>query len=214
MKYIEFNSKLPIPQVLAYSTGMDNEISAPFTMMTFLEGKSVALLWHDYTVPRPVLEARRQRILQSLANIMCTLSTTTFHHAGTLWFPDEESHPEVGISYRLDKDNIFTINRTFLTYAPRNSVSELLREAREKRYVQDGYPERCSKGIIKGCYILWDVMIEAFLQSGGKIGAGEPEFVLMQSDFVSTAFSSCPRSYVTDCSRRIHRTSSQTRLET
>lgn len=186
MKYIENNSKLPIPRVLAYSTELANEISAPYTIMTFLEGKSVTFLWDDPGVERHVLEARRQKILQSLANIMCTLATTTFRRAGTLWFPDDDNdcHPVVGDSFRLDKDDIFTIRRDFLSFPPRDSVADLLRGGRDKRFKEDGFPEVYHGVTSTGLYILWDLMIEAFLQSGG-VEAGAPEFVLMQSDFVS-----------------------------
>jgi hypothetical protein len=186
MKYIEKNSKLPIPRVLAYSAEMDNEINAPYTIMTFLEGKSVAFLWDDPSVERPVLEARRQKILQSLATMMCTLSTTTFRTAGTLWFPDhDDSQPVVGDSFRLDKDDIFTIRRDFLSFPPRDSVADLLRGGRDKRFKEDGFPEKYRGVTSTGLYILWDLMIEAFLQSAGKMENNEPEFVLMQSDFVS-----------------------------
>lgn len=138
MKYIARHSKLPIPRILAYSTEMSNEINAPYTMMTFLEGKSVAFLWDDPSVERHALEARRQNILQSLAKIMCTLSTTTFPRAGTLWFPNNDTDPVVGDSYRLDKNDIFTIKRDFLSFPPRDSVAELLRAGRHERFVKDG----------------------------------------------------------------------------
>lgn len=186
MKYIEKNSELPIPRVLAYSAELENEINAPYTIMTFLEGKSVTFLWDDPSVARPVLEARRQNILKSLAQIMCTLSTTTFHTAGTLWFPEhDDSPPVVGDSYRLDKDDIFTIRRDFLSFPPRDSVADLLHGGRAKRFQEDRFPLEYRGVTSTGLYILWDLMIETFLQSGGSMPVGTREFVLMQSDFVS-----------------------------
>ncbi|CZT18612.1 uncharacterized protein RCC_04456 [Ramularia collo-cygni] len=183
MKYIYENTELPIPQVLAYSADTKNEINAPYTIMTFLEGKSVTDLWDDLSVTPSVLEARRQKIMHDLANIMRSLATTTFARAGTLWFPDDDSPPEVGNSYRLDKAKIFALKREFLEFPPRDSVAELLRCGQHKRLIEDRNPGVEHDVATVGVYALWDVMIEAFLQSGGKQKAGEPEFVLMQSDF-------------------------------
>lgn len=213
MRFIKKNSKLPIPDVLAYDDRMDNEIHAPFTIMSFLEGQSVALLWNDKTIEREVLEARRQKVLYSLANIMSTLSTTTFARAGTLWFPEEHGTPVVGNSYRLDKDNIFTVQRNFIAFPPRESVTDLLRGGREKRFKEDGFPGKYRSAIDTAIYVLWSLMIEAFLQSGGKATVGEPEFVLMQSDFVRKTIHA-PDGYIADCDCRTHRTSSQTRVAT
>lgn len=188
MKYIEDHCDLPIPSVLAYSTELDNDIFAPYTIMTFLQGKSVTFLWDDAGVERHVLEARRQQILKSLANVMCTLSTTTFRTAGTLWFPHgDEYEPVVGDSYRLNKEDIFTIRRDFLSFPRRDSVADLLRGGRNNRFQEDGFPELDRGVTATGLYILWDLMIEAFLQSA-RVDSGAPEFVLMQSDFVSDGF--------------------------
>lgn len=184
MKYIQKNSKLPIPEVLAYDASLLNEIKAPFTVISFLQGKSVSILWNDPDVEKPVLEARRQKLLHSLADIMCTLSTTTFPRAGTLWFPEEHGPPVVGDSYRLDKDDIFAIKHEFLTFPPKDSVADLLRAGQFKRLKEDEFPQRHRSATDIGVYMLWNLMIGAFLQSGGKMEAGEPEFVLMQSDFV------------------------------
>ncbi|EGP92530.1 uncharacterized protein MYCGRDRAFT_107001 [Zymoseptoria tritici IPO323] len=183
MKYIEKTSQLPIPRILSYDATMDNEIGAPYIVMTFLEGTSLSTLWEQQDESPDILEARRQNILQSLARIMCTLATTTFRTAGTLWFPgDDESDPVVGCSYRLDTRNIFMLRRKFLRFSSQDSVADQLLQGRDERYDADGFPDECTTRVERGVLALWGLMIDAFLQSA-TLDEGCPEFVLMQSDF-------------------------------
>jgi aminoglycoside phosphotransferase (APT) family kinase protein len=183
MKYIEKTSDLPIPRILSYDITMNNEIGAPHTIMTFLEGISLSVLWEQQDEGLEVLEARRQNILQSLARIMCTLATTTFRTAGTLWFPgDDDSGPVVGRSYRLDKRNIFMLRHEFLIFEAKNSLAEQLLEGRDERFAAEGFPDRCATNVERGVLALWGLMVDAFLQSA-TLDEGLPEFVLMQSDF-------------------------------
>ncbi|KAI5359095.1 putative aminoglycoside phosphotransferase, protein kinase-like domain superfamily [Septoria linicola] len=183
MKFIRNKTDLPIPRLIDYDTTMDNEIGAPFIVMSFLSGKPIEEAWpqqegEDFAVT----DARRQTILQSLAKTMRLLEPTVFPRFGALLFDGEEGVPNIGDTSRLTTDDIFVLKRKFKPVAFRSSLEDYVHAAKRKLFRDHQYPEEEHDHLTKGLFMLWELMLERFLEVV-KLEHGEPNFVLMQSDF-------------------------------
>ena len=69
------------PHVYASSCSLDNPLSRPYTLMSFLEGTPLANLWFD---PVWMTDQRRHRVFESLALAMSQPSSFTFPKIGEL----------------------------------------------------------------------------------------------------------------------------------
>lgn len=98
----------PIPTVHFYDTTFDNEIGAPFHVLSFMEGKSAGEVWYntvgddeyDYAnagSPSEEREQARIKFLKSLARNMADLRNLEFSGIGMLSFEnDDPEKPIVG----------------------------------------------------------------------------------------------------------------------
>lgn len=122
-------------------------------------------------------------VLQNLAMLMPRLQATQFSKGGGLWFPHaDEREPVVGSTWHLRSPDIFVIRRDFRSEPCQRSVKQLLLEGKEKRSQDITRAAKEKIPFRTGAFMLWSLMIDAFLQTA-SIEPGEPEFVLMQSDF-------------------------------
>lgn len=86
----------PCPDLLSYDDTLDNEIAAPFILMTFLPGRSGYRAWYDFKKNsngdwnHAELGRLRENILQSLAHHMSMLRTITFPKIGVLEFDNDD----------------------------------------------------------------------------------------------------------------------------
>ena len=183
MKYIRNKTDLPVPRLLSYDTTMDNEIGAPYIVMSFLAGRTLEEAWpQQEDEDFEVTESRRMTMLQSLAKTMRLLEPTVFPRYGALLFESEEAVPTVGDTSRLTTDDIFVIHRKFKAIPSRASLSDYVLAARRHRFEDYHYPEEDLDSLTKGIFRLWELMLDCFLQVV-KLEPNEPDFVLMQSDF-------------------------------
>ncbi|EEP79400.1 predicted protein [Uncinocarpus reesii 1704] len=97
MQYIKKNTTLPIPEIYGYNDGFRNEIGAPFMVMGYVHGVPVNKRWFDESGPG-ILEERRLRILDSLAETMSQLQNLKFDRIGTLVF--DQGGLTIGPCYR------------------------------------------------------------------------------------------------------------------
>lgn len=183
MKYIRNKTDLPVPRLLSYDTTMDNEIEAPYIVMSFLAGKPLEEAWpqqkdEDFAVT----EARRMTMLHSLAKTMRLLEPTVFSRYGALHFDSEEAVPTVGDTSRLTTEDIFVIARKFKSVPSRASLRDYVLAARHHRFEEHHYPEEDLDSLTKGLFMLWELMLDSFLEVV-QLEPHEPNFVLMQSDF-------------------------------
>ncbi|KIW02209.1 uncharacterized protein PV09_06365 [Verruconis gallopava] len=91
MRYVKATTNLLIPDVVAYDVGFENAIKAPFIITSFVEGRRLSDVWWDadgtepgqdfVSVPRE-LEAKRQKILRSIANQVVELRSLKFKSYG------------------------------------------------------------------------------------------------------------------------------------
>ncbi|KAF2668709.1 hypothetical protein BT63DRAFT_456348 [Microthyrium microscopicum] len=87
------------PQVHAYDSGFDNVLGRPFTIMQCINGQSIQSQWYRFVPGQEVhqsLDLKRKHIMESLAIKVSRLGARSFNAAGTLYFPDDESEPQVG----------------------------------------------------------------------------------------------------------------------
>lgn len=86
----------PCPDLLGYDATLDNEIAAPFILMTFLPGRSGYRAWYDFKKNsngdwnHGELGRLREKILQSLAHHMSKLCSITFPKTGVLEFDNDD----------------------------------------------------------------------------------------------------------------------------
>ncbi|KAI9804891.1 MAG: hypothetical protein M1826_004847 [Phylliscum demangeonii] len=103
MIFLQKSTTIPVPEIYAFDHTVDNEIGVPYIMMSFLEGRPVSELWFDRSGPTPV-DARRERILDTIALSMEQLGRFTFNGIGTLQFAEPMAGPlaDVGPLYTID----------------------------------------------------------------------------------------------------------------
>ena len=77
LRYIHKKTSVPIAQIRHYDTTFDNPFGAPFSLISWIDGKPVQEVWFD-TESRVPLKERRLRILKSLAQAMAQLSSVSF----------------------------------------------------------------------------------------------------------------------------------------
>lgn len=85
MGFIRSNTTIPIPEVITFDETTNNEISAPYIIMKFVEGSPVSEKWFEDIEPS-VLEARRLRTLDTLAMAMVQLRVFSFPKIGSFQF--------------------------------------------------------------------------------------------------------------------------------
>ncbi|KAF2246626.1 hypothetical protein BU26DRAFT_576517 [Trematosphaeria pertusa] len=104
----------PIAEVLGYDETFENEIGAPFVMLSFLEGKDSHEIWFDidedgeadgFKADNPSLEREQLRLtlLRSLAKHMAELRDLEFDGIGMLYFEDDDPNkPTIGPHHGWD----------------------------------------------------------------------------------------------------------------
>lgn len=96
MQFIRRNTTIPLPEIYAFNTSMDDTIGTPYVAMSFIEGEPVYSVWFDDVGPT-TREERRQRILRSIARAMVQLEAFSFDKIGSLVFTDASTTVGVAI---------------------------------------------------------------------------------------------------------------------
>ena len=81
MQFVQSKTKLPVPEVHAFSCDCDNLLGRPYVLMSHLEGKQLSELWFD---PEWFTESHRHTVFRSLAQLMSTLAALEFPQIGQL----------------------------------------------------------------------------------------------------------------------------------
>lgn len=115
VEHIRRNTKVPVPRVLDYCSDCDNELEAPFILMTKLPGKSAYDIWFDLPyspsdafrnadVPSIATEKKRVNFLRSLARTMTELQTLSFDKIGMPLVSEDGHTVTVAPSYYWGDD--------------------------------------------------------------------------------------------------------------
>jgi len=107
MRYIKRHTKLPVPDVIAYSATCDNELGYAYMLMSFVEGSTMYEAWRPYSDDSPDLAKKRRRMLKSLARTMAELQRLEFPAGGMLYFEtDNDDNPSIVPAYMDDNYDI------------------------------------------------------------------------------------------------------------
>ncbi|EFW14640.1 hypothetical protein D8B26_007012 [Coccidioides posadasii str. Silveira] len=95
MKLIQRETSVPIPDVFAFSSTLDNELGVPYILMKFMPGKSLYDCWFDMKVSKEERRLRRKNTLEDIAQAMAELSKFSFSTGGALMYDAEGNlaHP-------------------------------------------------------------------------------------------------------------------------
>ncbi|EME83308.1 uncharacterized protein MYCFIDRAFT_81812 [Pseudocercospora fijiensis CIRAD86] len=211
MEWIRQRTGLPIPELVSYDASLNNEIGAPYILMSYINGKPLNETWPGNGDDPAEVHEQRLKVLRQLSRLVVKFSSLQFDRFGALTFPigDNENpgnpkDPIIDEALRLKDSNIFTIHRKFFGLPVDRSLAELV--ATRKEYAESVCEEKRryheavaaaknlrprssasvesknKSDVVAGYHCLWAMMQDAFL-AVARLGANEPEFALMQSDF-------------------------------
>ncbi|KAF2428082.1 hypothetical protein EJ08DRAFT_699270 [Tothia fuscella] len=120
MRLIKRKTQVPIPTVFAFDTTMDNEIRAPFILMSFIAGRPAHELCAEWRLCPGSLVEKQKVLIQSVAKAMADLSRLSFDKIGMLTYPEEGGEPIVGPynSYRTSEEEDGAFKREWTSYGP------------------------------------------------------------------------------------------------
>ncbi|CAI6340628.1 unnamed protein product [Periconia digitata] len=96
MRLIRKATSIPLPDVFAFDASLDNDLGAPFILMSFAEGASAYDVWFDKTIAPEEMHARRTQILEDLATVMIQLDQFAFKTGGAPVFDQDGTIAEIG----------------------------------------------------------------------------------------------------------------------
>jgi aminoglycoside phosphotransferase (APT) family kinase protein len=96
MRLIRKITSIPVPEIFAFDSSLDNELGVPFILMSFAEGVSAYDVWFDKTIAPEELQARRTQILEDLAAAMVQLDRFAFKTGGAPVFNEDGAITEIG----------------------------------------------------------------------------------------------------------------------
>ncbi|KAI3324256.1 kinase-like domain-containing protein [Xylariaceae sp. AK1471] len=122
IRLIRSNTTIPVPEIYALDTSVNNEIGAPYLCMSFIPGKPVSEVWFDYsgTLPR---DEFRLRILTSLSQTMAQFSCFSFDQMGSI-MKSRSGSTVIGPSFDWDEKEDGSLQVT--TSGPYDSASVFL----------------------------------------------------------------------------------------
>ena len=90
MRLIRNETTIPVPEIYGFDASQANELGAPYLVMSFIPGSTVAKLWFDQDGPT-LLEERRRRVLDTVAEAMSQLRKFQFKKIGSLELTADQS---------------------------------------------------------------------------------------------------------------------------
>ncbi|PGH15954.1 hypothetical protein AJ79_02121 [Helicocarpus griseus UAMH5409] len=176
MYFLREHTKIPVPEVYAFDASRDNEIGAPYIVMSPIPGETVASKWFSGHESIPI-EEFRWRILDSVAEAVSELQKFRFDEIGSLQINGET---EITTSNLLD-----------VSIGPCHSYDEGIFGQMDYRRKLEISPKNPLHSADKDAKILVDQLISCLPQSTrsdpsntpSPQHAGEETFVLTLPDF-------------------------------
>ncbi|KAG9675987.1 hypothetical protein KCU99_g5853, partial [Aureobasidium melanogenum] len=109
LRYIEHNTRIPVPTLIAFGSGLENEDPevGPFVITTWVEGVSLQSLLEELPRPKwgPVLREDIDdeifyKIYSQMADILLELASTDFNKIGSLTMSKDNNQPTWSIVTR------------------------------------------------------------------------------------------------------------------
>lgn len=181
MRMIEIKTNVPLPRVIAYDCSFENDVQAPFMLMTCIDGTGARQVWNsdEGAVPK---EVRRQNILKGIAQAMSGLRHLKYSKSGSFWFDEDASdEPVIGESWNLRIEG-YIIKRRFEIAEPYSSTKAKVKANLNCLLEDEGFPDSCQDVCTKGVLELYRLITAAFLDATETPNSDE-DFVLMHGDF-------------------------------
>lgn len=89
MQLLKRKTTIPVPEVYAFDSSIDNELNAPYILMEYINGVPLFEVWFDKAASASTLEKHRRQTLEDLAAAMVQLNDFTFNQSGSLSFDEE-----------------------------------------------------------------------------------------------------------------------------
>ncbi|KAL1795346.1 hypothetical protein ACET3X_007162 [Alternaria dauci] len=195
IKLIRERTKCPVPEVIAYSDTLDNDLGAPYILMKACQGRCALDVWYGVDSdgrfdleksdrPSAALASKRSRMLRSLAQAMAELRNLEFDKIGALNFDE------------VDMDGMPTIGPVWLWNVELDSISDMFTEkALAEKPVYDSSLELLMDGLEKawpregkeGRLLAMHGILDTFFRSDAFSKPAKPEcsketFVLRHDD--------------------------------
>ncbi|MCJ1356642.1 MAG: hypothetical protein MMC33_006637 [Icmadophila ericetorum] len=129
MRLIKRETYIPIPELYAFDASFQNGLGCTYLLMEYIDGLPLNQTnqWLDETVSELVLEERRIRILDQIAEAVVQLNQLTFSQGGQLFFDKMGDFARIGGFKR--NDWLASIENMF--HGMKDNESELLPEVQE-----------------------------------------------------------------------------------
>ncbi|KAI0403042.1 kinase-like domain-containing protein [Xylaria palmicola] len=172
LRLIRSKTTIPVPEIYALDTSVDNEIGAPYLCMSYLPGKTVSKVWFGYEGALPRDEFRL-RILTSLSQAMAQLSCFSFDRMGSIIGGGSDS-TVIGPAYGWESMEDGSLQVQVTASGPYDSTSAFLHEntIRVPRRKEDVWHDAETKVL--------EVMLDCLPAPDSP-----PSFVLEHPDFAS-----------------------------
>ena len=185
-KIIYEETTIPVPNVIFYDTTFDNELGAPFSIVTWLEGTRICEAWDAYGGPG-TREQRRLRMLESIADAMAQLLKWSTTQIGVpALHPEDEDDSIINIGvlcardtskeWEMMSDGVDASAICFHEHGPFTTASDYLNSVLNK--IQVEAPSTIAHGQRKMLQIMVDAI--ELCESRSKISN---KFVLTHPDF-------------------------------
>ena len=177
MRLIRRQTGIPVPEVYAFDSSMDNDIKCPFIMMEHIQGQPLSRLWFQQSVPKKTVHQFRKRVLKQLAAAMAQLRTFEFRQGGSLRFNNEGEILGMGPSRVADlASQSNDCLPVFCAKGPFNDTESFLKFNLDRVGPMQGHPVRFNRGVhtLLGKFMEW---------IPSRMATDEAEFVLSHPDY-------------------------------
>lgn len=185
MRLLKRQTSIPLPDVLDFSSQIENPLRCPYIVMTFIDGVSLYDVWFGHRLATASTEAtisrRRTRALDGIASAMAQLSQFSFRAGGQLIF-DDDGQPLSDTGPTRQVDNRAMLDRWFKHRDPSDDpiyVEQPVFSDPKAYYtfMLDNHPEQ--NPISRGLALLLRQLITWIPESSGI----DHPFVLAHPDF-------------------------------
>ncbi|TFK49156.1 hypothetical protein OE88DRAFT_1737353 [Heliocybe sulcata] len=103
MKFVKENTKIPVPEVLAYDSDEDGKVGGEGMLMEYVDGLDVQEAWQNMD------EDQRALAVQAIADVWVELLGLRFSRIGSIW-EDGRNGFKVGPMTFMPSNNIYTLS--------------------------------------------------------------------------------------------------------
>ena len=188
MRLVKRDTTIPVPEVYLFDASFNNEISCPFIMMEYLQGRPLHELWFQKWSSEVALKQFRTRVLEELAAAMAQLNAFKYSEGGSLLFDRSGSVTGIGPIRSVDVPaQLDRLNRGDYDDSALYCVKGPFQDSRSfLKFTLDRQDHRCSgqdppRKYLRGVRQLLRLFIDWIPTDGCSMS--KTQFVLSHPDF-------------------------------